>query len=120
MESTVDDLTINGARLWHEQHGPAGAPALAILHGGPGVGDCRDQVRDYGALADEFRLLFYDARGSGRSADVPPYTHEQWVADLDELTRQARHRDVRPARPLVRRHRAPRSTRSSTPSGSGS
>jgi proline iminopeptidase len=88
MESTVDDLTINGARLWYEQHGPAGAPALAILHGGPGVGDCRDQVRDYGALADEFRLLFYDARGSGRSADVPPYTHEQWVADLDELTRR--------------------------------
>ena len=33
-------------------------------------------------------MLFYDARGSGRSEDKPPYTHEQWVADLDELTRQ--------------------------------
>jgi proline iminopeptidase len=88
MDTAVDELTINGARLWYELLGPDGAPAVAILHGGPGVGDCRDQVRDYGALADEFRLLFYDARGSGRSADVPPYTHEQWVADLDELTRR--------------------------------
>jgi proline-specific peptidase len=80
--------TANGARLYYELHGNGDSPALVILHGGPGVGDCRDHVRDLGALADEFRLLFYDARGSGRSADVPPYTHEQWVADLDELTRR--------------------------------
>ena len=87
METAVDALTVNGARLWCELHGPDDAPAVVILHGGPGVGDCRDHVRDLGPLADEFRLLFYDARGSGRSADVPPYTHDQWVADLDELTR---------------------------------
>jgi proline iminopeptidase len=79
--------TVNGAQLYCELHGPVDAPAVVILHGGPGVGDSRDRVRDIGPLADEFRLLFYDARGSGRSADVPPYTHEQWVADLDELTR---------------------------------
>jgi proline iminopeptidase len=82
------DVVVNGARLHAEVHGPEGAPALVILHGGPGVGDCRSQVRDYGALADEFRLVFYDARGSGRSEERPPYTHEQWVADADELTRQ--------------------------------
>jgi proline iminopeptidase len=87
MATTLDNLTVNGARLHYELHGPDDAPAVAILHGGPGVGDCRDHVRDIGGLADEFRLLFYDARGSGRSADVPPYTHAQWVADLDELTR---------------------------------
>jgi pimeloyl-ACP methyl ester carboxylesterase len=79
---------VNGARLHVEVYGPEDALALVVLHGGPGVGDCRDHVRDLGALADEYRLVFYDARGSGRSEDVPPYTHEQWVADLDELTRQ--------------------------------
>lgn len=82
------DATVNGARLYYELLGDEGNPALVLLHGGPGVGDCRDQVRDYGALQDEYRLLFYDARGSGRSDDKPPYTHDQWVADVDELTRQ--------------------------------
>jgi proline iminopeptidase len=86
--STTTHRTVNGARLHVETHGPDDAPALMILHGGPGVGDCRDQVRDYGPLADEFRLVFYDARGSGRSEDKPPYTHEQWVADADALAGQ--------------------------------
>lgn len=79
---------VNGARLHYETHGRPGQPALVILHGAPGIGDCRDRVRDCGALADAFHVLFYDARGSGRSEEAPPYTHEQWVADLDELTRQ--------------------------------
>jgi pimeloyl-ACP methyl ester carboxylesterase len=86
--ATANQAIVNGARIYYEVHGPEDAPVLAILHGGPGVGDCRDQVRDFGALADEFRLLFYDARGSGRSEEQPPYTHAQWVADVDELTRQ--------------------------------
>jgi proline-specific peptidase len=88
MAATANEATVNGARLYYEVHGPEDAPALVILHGGPGVGDCRDQVRDYSSLADEFRLLFFDARGSGRSEEKPPYTHPQWVADVDELTRQ--------------------------------
>jgi proline iminopeptidase len=86
--AAASQATVNGARLYYELHGPEDAPALVVLHGGPGVGDCRDQVRDFGALTDEFRVLFYDARGSGRSEEQPPYTHEQWVSDVDELTRQ--------------------------------
>jgi proline-specific peptidase len=82
------EATVNGARLYYELRGDEQAPPLVILHGGPGIGDCRDHVRDLGVLRDDHRLLFYDARGSGRSEDVPPYTHEQWVADLDELTRR--------------------------------
>jgi proline-specific peptidase len=87
-KQAVREPTVNGARIHYELHGCEGAPALVLLHGGPGVGDCRDHVSHLGLLADEFRLLFYDARGSGRSEAVPPYTHEQWVADLDALTRQ--------------------------------
>jgi proline iminopeptidase len=88
LSATRTEATVNGARLHYETFGDENAPALVILHGGPGVGDCRDQIRDYGLLQDEYRLLFYDARGSGRSEDKPPYTHEQWVADAAELTRQ--------------------------------
>lgn len=82
------ETTVNGARLYYELLGEDGNPALVVLHGGPGIGDCRDHGRDYGALRDEYHLLFYDARGSGRSDDKPPYTHDQWAEDLDELTRQ--------------------------------
>jgi proline iminopeptidase len=81
------DITVNGARLHAEISGPEQAPALVALHGGPGIGDCRDLARELAPLSDEFRLLVYDARGSGRSADEPPYTHAQWTSDLDELTR---------------------------------
>ncbi len=80
-------IVVNGARLYYELHGPEDAAAVVVLHGGPGLADCRDQVRDFGALASDFRLLFYDARGCGRSEPRPPYTHAQWVEDLDELTR---------------------------------
>jgi proline iminopeptidase len=82
------EATVNSARLYFELYGQEGLPAVVVLHGGPGLGDCRDHIRDLGELQDEYRMLFYDARGSGRSDDKPPYTHEQWVADLDELTRQ--------------------------------
>jgi proline-specific peptidase len=88
MKGESVDATVNGARLYYELHGDERATALVILHGGPGVGDCRDHVRDLGVLQHDHRLLFYDARGSGRSEDRRPYTHDQWVADIDELTRQ--------------------------------
>ena len=53
MDTTLENtITVNGVQLYYELHGPQDAPAVAILHGGPGVGDCRDQVRDYGPLAD--------------------------------------------------------------------
>jgi proline-specific peptidase len=81
------EITVNGVRLYHELIGPADAPALVCLHGGPGVGDSRDLARALAALGDEHRVVTYDARGSGRSADGPPYTHAQWVEDLDALTR---------------------------------
>lgn len=80
------ETIVNGCRIYYETMGEG--PALVILHGGPGLGDCRDQVRDYGILQDQYRLLFYDARGSGRSEEKGPYSHDQWCADLDELTRQ--------------------------------
>src|SRR3954452_25046357 len=90
MSTTTDVIAVNSARLHHEILGPPpeNAPALVCLHGAPGLGDCREQVRIIGqALAGDLRMLFYDARGSGRSEEAPPYTHAQWVADLDELTR---------------------------------
>lgn len=39
----------------------------------------------FGFLSDTFRVLVFDNRGSGRSDKKRPYTHAQWIADVDEL-----------------------------------
>lgn len=60
-------------------------PLLIAHHGAPGLGSRREPKAAFGHLADLFRVLVFDARGSGRSGDVGPFTHEQWVADIDAL-----------------------------------
>jgi proline iminopeptidase len=32
-----------------------------------------------------FKVLVFDMRGSGQSDKKRPYTHAQWVQDIDEL-----------------------------------
>jgi proline iminopeptidase len=54
--------------LYWAKYGPAGAPRLLVLHGGPGA------HHDYMLpqmleLAHDYELVFYDQRGGGRSKD---------------------------------------------------
>lgn len=61
---------------------------VTVLHGGPGAG--HDYLYPaFSSLADEFRLLFYDQRGGGRSPVARP-SEIGWrdhVADLEALRR---------------------------------
>ena len=75
--------------LYRVAYGPEDAPRLLVLHGGPGAS------HDYMlpqmlALADEYRLIFYDQRGGGRSRsdDRTPITWMTHVADLASLVRE--------------------------------
>ena len=75
--------------LYRIAYGPEDAPRLLVLHGGPGAS------HDYMlpqmlALADEYRLIFYDQRGGGRSRsdDPSPVTWMTHVADLAALVRE--------------------------------
>jgi proline iminopeptidase len=75
--------------LYHTAYGPEDAPRLLFLHGGPGAS------HDYMlpqmlALADEYRLIFYDQRGGGRSKsdDRSPITWKTHVTDLAALVRE--------------------------------
>ena len=76
-------------KLYHTAYGPEDAPRLLCLHGGPGVS------HDYMlpqmlALASDYRLIFYDQRGGGRSRgdDRAPITWKTHVEDLAALVRE--------------------------------
>ena len=79
------DVTINGCRLNVELSGPEDGPVLIAHHGGGGIGSLEEPQTAFGPFADRFRLLVFDARGCGRSEGIPPYSHEQWAADVDGL-----------------------------------
>ena len=54
-------------------------------HGAPGLGSRQEPKRSFGPFADRMRVIVFDARGSGESSDDGPFTHEQWVADVDAI-----------------------------------
>jgi proline-specific peptidase len=80
--------TVNGCEIYYEVHGKEDGKTIFFIHGAPGLGDCRADLNAFKSLGDTYKLVFLDMRGSGRSQDKPPYTHEQWTADIDELRKQ--------------------------------
>ena len=87
-EPVVDrDATVelsDGYRIFVHEHGD-GLP-LIVLHGGPGLD--HSMVRPYlDPLGNEFRLLYVDERGQGRSERVAPETLslEVFARDVDRL-----------------------------------
>lgn len=80
-----DQMKINNCNLHVEQYGIGNKQTIIFIHGAPGLGDCRADKSAFISLADTFHLIFLDMRGSGRSEEIPPYTHEQWTSDIEEL-----------------------------------
>jgi proline iminopeptidase len=78
-------VTINDNELNVEVLGPAGAPVLIAHHGGGGIGSLAEPRATFGPLADELRVVVFDARGCGQSEGKPPFSHAQWAADVDGL-----------------------------------
>jgi proline iminopeptidase len=75
--------------LYWAEYGPPDATPLLVVHGGPGA------HHDYLlpqllALADEYRLIFYDQRGGGlsKTADRSAITWRTHVADLDAVVQE--------------------------------
>ncbi len=71
--SEYDVASSDGASIHVWTKGPAGAPPVVVLHGGPGLS--HDYMAGLDALADAdmggFRVVQYDQRGTGRSARAP-------------------------------------------------
>jgi proline iminopeptidase len=78
-------LPINGNELEVEVFGAEDAPVLIAHHGAPGLGSRAEPRATFRPFADTHRVIVFDARGSGASDGRPPFTHEQWVADVDAL-----------------------------------
>src|SRR5262245_50243180 len=78
-------VTINGNGLNVRVLGPEDAPVLIAHHGGGGIGSLGEPKATFGPLADEMRVVVFDARGCGRSEGTPPFSHAQWAADVDGL-----------------------------------
>lgn len=77
-------VEVNGVRLMVDDRGQG--QAIVTLHGGPGMGSRNGDVATFGGLADEgYRVVSYDQRGNGESDDGEPYTHEQFIADVESL-----------------------------------
>jgi proline-specific peptidase len=76
---------VNGTRLYYETLGSG--PPLMLVHGGPGLSDHRSNKGTHAALADQFQLIYFDLRGCGQSAQLPPdqYTHENFARDVEGL-----------------------------------
>ncbi|EXJ79498.1 hypothetical protein A1O1_08762 [Capronia coronata CBS 617.96] len=64
-------------------------PLLISLHGAPGLSTHAEPEASYTFLSDAFRVLVYDARGSGASSHTGPYTHERWIKDIENLRQWA-------------------------------
>ncbi|WP_219825621.1 alpha/beta fold hydrolase [Nonomuraea typhae] len=78
-------VVINSNALEVEDLGDRNAPVIIAHHGAPGLSTRAEPKASWGALADRYRVIVFDARGSGQSGAAPPYTREQWVADVDAL-----------------------------------
>ena len=81
-------VRINGILLHYRLHGPAGAPALALVNS---LGT-DDRIWDplIELLAADYRILSYDKRGHGLSdLGTPPYRMDDHVDDLCRLVDHA-------------------------------
>lgn len=78
-------VNINGNELLVKDLGDPDAPVMIVHHGAPGLGSHAEPLASFGPFADEYRVIVFDARGSGESEGKPPFTHEQWAADVEAL-----------------------------------
>lgn len=80
-------IEVNGVKIEYQDSG-GDKTAFVTLHGGPGMSSHAGDWAAFQPLTDSFRLISYDHRGCGASEGREPYSHEQFVADLEALRQQ--------------------------------
>lgn len=88
MREEIELVQLEGAELYVEDVGPIDAPALLVVHGGPGASSyvLRESM---GEWLEDYRVLYLDQRGGGRSPELPPepalFTVDALVEDFEDL-----------------------------------
>lgn len=89
MREEIDLIAVDdGVELYLEDTGPLEAPAVVVLHGGPGGSSyvLREGLEEY---LEGFRVIYFDQRGGGRSPALPEepglFTIDALVSDLFHL-----------------------------------
>ncbi len=70
MREEIGYIPVGEAELYVEDVGDPHAPALFVLHGGPG-GNAYALREGLGEYLEDFRVVYFDQRGSGRSLELP-------------------------------------------------
>jgi pimeloyl-ACP methyl ester carboxylesterase len=94
--ASMEDIELGGIeqRVWFRARDRR-APVLIVLHGGPGAAEGALFRRFNAGLEDDFLVVHWEQRGTGRSyppaRDAPP-TIGRLLDDLDELVRHVQVR----------------------------
>lgn len=75
----------DGAALWYKVAGPAAAPTIFVLHGGPGYNTFAFEEVMGRRLERSFRMVYLDQRGCGRSDVLPAGAAIGMQATVDDL-----------------------------------
>ena len=78
-------IEINGYKYHMEIFGEPESTPIIIVHGGPGLD--YEYLKPLKALSNDYRVIFYDQRGTGLSprVDKPHLTMEQSLEDLHSI-----------------------------------
>lgn len=91
MREEIGYIQVGDVELYLEDVGPEDAPAIAFVHGGPG-GSSYTFREGVGEDLEDYRVLYFDQRGSGRSPALPPepqlFTIDALALDLEALRRK--------------------------------
>jgi len=88
VEARTGLIPAGGARLHFRDVGQG--PPIVVLHGGPDFG-YDYLLPELDRLAERFRVIYYDQRGRGRSADGVRPADVTVESEMDDLDRVRRH-----------------------------
>ncbi|MCK5705957.1 MAG: hypothetical protein KAI29_32630, partial [Cyclobacteriaceae bacterium] len=84
-DSTISHITIDDIVFHAETHGSDTSKTIIVIHGGPGQ-DYR-YLLPLKELSNEYRVVFYDQRGTGLSprVDASELTLQSSIDDLHQI-----------------------------------